>query len=304
MLVANSQSVLRGLPETQSLKKQEELRLKIIMEILIEFIYYSPFLFDCRGFQEDEKSGFLFAVYRTLPKLIENYDGSRGKFVTYLVTYVRLIAKGCRRMTAKTRAAEDSVEYCYGSDYAGEFEAREEEPVYTAEPRVQTREKELRGRFPKTVEKTLLVLALKSSYSITERQISFVAGITGFDCGKLRDIVESARSGLRQREEERGKLTEGRNHAFVQKTRCRIELERLAPESSQYALVQKQYNFYSAVLERKNEQLKTKFKLIPSNKYIGDALDIPARNVKRILDDAERTFRSAGRRLVSGDYVS
>ncbi|GMO47260.1 MAG: hypothetical protein Pg6C_09410 [Treponemataceae bacterium] len=299
MLNTTLQNILPAADESLSVEKRGDLRLKIIIEILIEFIYHSPTLFECRDFQDDEKCGFLLAVYRALPKLIANYDESKGKFLTYLVTYVRMIAKGYRRTAAKARAAEDSIEYWCRFDYLKGLEAREEEPEYIAERRTDER----RGRFPKVAEKTLIVLAVKNSYSITEKQISFIAGFTGFNRGKLNDIIEKARNSLKQREEGRRKLIESRNHAFVQKTRRRIEMERLAPESAQYALVQKQYNFYSALLEKRNHLLKTKFKLMPSNKYIGDALDIPPRNVKRILDDAERTFYSVSHRLMPKDCV-
>lgn len=274
---------------------QEDLGLSIIVEILIEFVYHTPALFGSVDFVEDERSFFLLSVHNEIPKVIANYDEGKGKFFTYFVSYVRLIAKGCRRTMAKNRARSASVEYCYHLDHPMVFDIREDEQEYSVAPRSRP--------FKKSVEKMLLVLALKNAYLITERQIVFISGITGFDRARLSDLVERIKTSLGAKAESRKKIVESRNQAFVHKTKCRIELERMTQGTPQYLAVQRQLKFHSNLLDRKNEALKTRLRLMPSNRYIGELLGIPVRSVSRILDDAVKKAGQNRGGLLTRDYV-
>jgi hypothetical protein len=157
--------------------------------------------------------------------------------------------------------------------------------------------------FKKTTKKLLLILALKSAYSITERQVALVSSFTGFDRAKLYELVERVKTSLGTKAEFREKMIESRNQAFFRKTKCRIELERLTQGTPQYVTVQKQLKFYSNLLDRKNETLRTKSGLMPSNRYIGELLDIPPRSVSRILETAVKNAGQNRGGLLTRDYV-
>jgi hypothetical protein len=263
---------------------QENIRQQLVVDLLLEFIFHSPALFEYAFLNEDARSGFLLFAHRALPKIIANYDVSKGNFFTYLVSDVRMLVKGYLRVLAKTRASEDSLSFCYETQYDKIHEVREAEPDYGVEntPRLVAR----------NAEKTLLVLALKNAYSITEKQITVISDATGFEKTKLTSLVEMTRSSLLAKETMRQKMIESRNKAYYLKTRYRIELERLSPGTSQYCAVEKQYAVQVRLMEKKNELLKKHSNLTPSNTYVGSLLNIPARNVTRLITEAVDTFKS------------
>ena len=264
---------------------QEEIREKLILELLFEFVFHSPALFELARFNEDTKSGFLLVVHRALPKILNNFDSTKGSFFSYFVSDVRMLVKGYLRDLAKNKACEDSLSFCYATHHDHLYEIREPEPEYNAE--------ECYARFKCThkSEKTLLVLALKNAYTITDKQIKQISHITGFENAKLTSLVERAKMSILPKAAIRQKMIESRNKTYYLKTRNGIELERLSPESSQYCVVKKQYANQVHLMNKKNELLKSKLSLSPSNSCVGSLLNIPPRNVTRLITQAANTFK-------------
>ena len=266
---------------------QEKIRQKLILELLLEFIFHSPALFDFAHLNEDMKSGFLLFAHNALPKILNNFDSSKGNFFSYFVSDIRMLVKGYLRIAAKNKASEDSLLLCYTAQRDHVYEISEPEPEYNAE--------EFGAHFtftPKS-EKTLLVLALKNAYTITDKQINRISLITGFEKEKLTSLVERARKTILPKAALRQKLIESRNKSYYLKTRYGIELERLSPESSQYSLVEKQYITQMNLMNKKNELLKSKLDISPSNSCVGSLLNIPRRNVTRLITQAAHTFKRA-----------
>ena len=264
---------------------QEDIRQKLVLDLLLEFIFHSPALFEYAHFNEDTKSGFLLFAHRALPKILANFDSVKGSFFTYLVADIRMLVKGYVRALAKLKASEDSLSFCYAAHHEPLYEIKESEPEYNAE------EDGRRFEFTRKTEKTLLVLALKSAYSITDKQIKRISHITGVENAKLTSLVECAKTSLLPKEAVRQKMIESRNKAYYLKTRYGIELERLAPASSQYCAVEKQYATQVRLMDKKNEMLKSKLSLSPSNSCVGSLLDIPPRNVTRLITQAAHTLK-------------
>jgi hypothetical protein len=275
-------------PKTHDLPDTEipsAARQKLVAQLLLEFIFHSPALFACTHFREDAKSGFLLRAHRVLPNILENFDPSKGCFFSYFVSNIRMLVKGYMRELAKRKAGEDSVVFCYAAHHEGVYEMSEGEPEYHgAAPGAE------RPAVTRKTEKTLLVLALKNAYAITGDQIKHIAHIAGFENEKLALLVERAKTSLLPKEAARQRMIESRNKAYYLKTRYSIELGRLPPQSPQYYFVEKQYAAQARLMDRKNELLKNRLRLVPSNTYVGALLDMPPRNVARLITEAADTF--------------
>jgi hypothetical protein len=246
-------------------------------------------LFGYVDFDEDERSAFLLSIHDELPRILLAYDAGRGKFLTYLVSLVRMHAKGWRRKAAKKQAAEDSLAYCYQLEHDTRAFLSEQEPEYSVSPGspdVKCDDLVLQ----QNSEETLLILALKSAHNITDEQIDMITVLTGYNRQKLMEHIDKTRINLSGKQKRWMQATECRNKAFFLKTKYRMELDRLTPDCSQYAIVEKQYEYQSRIVEIKNELLRKKFLLTPSNTYIAQLLDIPPRRVSRIIEQATRTF--------------
>jgi len=262
---------------------QEIIQKKISKEVALEYVYRAPILFGYDDFDEDNRSDFLLSLHAELPRILQTYDPAKSKFLTYLVSLVRMLARGWRRKTAKARAAEDSLLYCY---------RLENEPIFLSEnaPEYSIVDVKTATSFLRHTEETLLVLSLKAAYTISENQIRVIASIADFDKEKLTGLIDSIKINLEKKEDRRTHLAECRNKAFFLKTKYRMELERMYPGTSQYFNVQKQYLYQSRVVETKNKLLRRKFLLVPSNSHIGKLLNISPRRVSRLIEYAARSM--------------
>jgi DNA polymerase IIIc chi subunit len=274
---------------------QEILQEKISEEVALEYVYRAPVLFGYGDLDEDERSAFLISLLDELPQIIQSYDPARSKFLTYLVALVRMHARGWRRKAAKERAAEDSLVYCYRLECEAPFFLAENKPEYSVAA-IKTATTFLRHS-----EETLIVLTLKAAYTISEKQIQVIANITGFEKNKLTTMVETIRAELQNKEARRNQLTELRNKAFFLKTKYRLELERMPPGSAQYKSVEKQYKFQTSMVDAKNEILRRRFLLVPSNSRIAELLNVSPRRVSRLIEYLARSMEvNEDRRVAVG----
>jgi hypothetical protein len=268
--------------------------------IALEAVYRAPELFGYEDFSEDTKSSFLLSIHAAMPGIIAHYDPARSKFFTYLVSTVRMRAKGYRRIAAKQKASDDSLAYCYNLEHHSVYELADPEPEYDE----HNNDVEMRPFFyTKDIAETLIILAIKGAHTITEKQIELIGSFTKTDKQKLKLCIEQTKKDLLLKVERRQKEMESRNKAFFLKVRYRLELERMRPETPQYEIVEKQYKYQERLVDAKNELLKTKLIIAPSNTYIGKLLNIPPRRVSRIIEQAAKTIIGGNNRPNRADVV-
>ncbi|MDR1786507.1 MAG: hypothetical protein LBR23_08650 [Spirochaetaceae bacterium] len=260
---------------------QAGIRKKLAEELVFEYIFQSPALFGYSDFSEDSKSAFLLSVTLEIPKYISNFDPRRCTFLTFLVHLVHLHAKGWVRWAAKGKASEDSLRYCYALERDTNLEVAEEEGVYMDTAALS------RFQHNKVTADTLVVLALKSAYSITDHHIASIAGLTGYDRDMLEEMVEKAKGLLHGKETKLRTAAERRNKAYFYKIKYRFELEKLSPGTTQHEIVAKQFLYQSRLLEAKNRRLMNYPGISPPNSCIAEMLNMPLRRVSRLIEQAQ-----------------
>jgi hypothetical protein len=246
---------------------------------VLEIIYQNSRFFGFSQLDEDNRSAFLLSLGRVLPHMLGGYDKTRKDLVPYLWTVVHMYLKSWTRTAAKQQAAEDSLEYCYQLETDDLIAAESAAPDYGV----------LCSALPKQTSKPLvrdmlLALGLKTCLSLSDRQISLIISITGIDSATMMGYISLAKESLKTRLGIQRDLIQRRNRAFYLKTKYRIELDRLSKDSSQYRIVEEKYTYQCRVLEGKNQILKERTDLRPTNVVIGEILGIPSRRITRLLE--------------------
>jgi hypothetical protein len=254
------------------------------LSTFFEGIYQYPYFFGYSDLDEDSRSAFLLSIYPHLQKMLAVYNPARSSFMTYAGNSVTLYAKSWRRKAAKERANRDSLIYCYTCENNFESGCM----VAEAEPEYGTPKIPATLLLPAVNEQyytdMLLVLALKCSPDLSERQINEISATVGLTTKVLSAHVSTIKQKMTRKFENRQQLIESRNRTWFLKARYRLELERLSLESVQYAHVRKQFTYQTKALEIKNKRLKEN--VVPANTHIGTLLHMDPRKVTRLLKQA------------------
>jgi hypothetical protein len=252
---------------------------------VFEGIYRYPYFFGYSDLDEDARSSFLLSFYPHLPKLLAAYNPSRSSFSTYVANSVKLYAKSWRRIAAKERANQDSLVYCYSCENGFEdgLMVAEQEPEYgTPDDRTDAFSLSV---LSEQYADMLLVLALKCAPNLSDKQIDSISTAVGLAPKVLSMYITAIKQKMSKKIEDREQLIENRNRTWFLKARYRLELERLPPESVQYAHVRKQFIYQTKALKIKNKMLKEA--VIPANSHIGSLLHMDPRKVTRLLEQAK-----------------
>jgi hypothetical protein len=249
---------------------------------LLEIVYANPCYFSLAKLDEDSRSSFLVSLSRVLPHLLYNYDRDRTDLMPYLFTFIRLYLRSWQRTAAKKQAAADSLHLCYGMEIEDSLVA-EHSPDYAdlfKDARLPPRCKR------KSLRDMLLALALKNCWMISDKQLSLIIAATGINPDTMMAWIQEAKDSIQMRVDLQKELIYRRNKAFFLKTKYRLELERLDPASAQYEAVDHKFRYQCRVLDTKNQILRERSDLSPSNTNIAATMDLPVRRVNRLLEMA------------------
>ena len=287
---------------------------------LVVFIMHNKPMFGLQKYDEDFMSDFIIQFLSRGPKALSEYCDSKGGFVSYLYCMIRNIITSLHKKAAlKSRIEyhnvnESIINYenkldAYQHINYDEFE-RPKVP-YTYKPvsykafqiacktetyhikRIISSEEsgfekeieaKLKGYSPKMIKNILMVLALKSSYYITDGQIEKISRILGIEKSKIQEIIQVLKSQMDSRIVHKEKIEMRRNRAYYNH---RIIRDQIAWNDLNYS--ESEYENYK--LNRKyekntrnwtllNHQLEEgKILIRPTTKLIAKVLGISSRQV-------------------------
>jgi hypothetical protein len=256
---------------------------------VLTLIYQYPVFFGYARLDDDSRSAFLLNIHHALPQILKHYDLQRKSFLPYLLTCVRMYKKSWLRETAKQHAGDASLSYCFGMDQgfmdfspcAENFYCAETEPDYIT----WFQDVSLPKRSgQKVVRQMLVALALKNAMVLSDRQITVIIAITAIKSEVLLDFIQKAKESLQERLEIQKDMVYKRNKAFFLKTKYRIEMQRLSPDTQQYESVRRKFQYQSRILNAKNNSLNRRMDIAPTNAVIGELMNLPSRRVYRLLE--------------------
>jgi hypothetical protein len=275
--------------EEQANRALEHNSSQTVLKKILTLIYQYPVFFGYARLDEDSRSGFLLSLHHALPQMLKHYDLQRKNFLPYLLTCVRMYKKSWLRETAKQHAGDASLSYCFSMDQglmdfapSGEnFFCAETAPDYTTWFQYVSLPKR---SSQKIVRQMLVALALKNAMVLSDKQITMIIAITAIKSETLLGFIQKAKESLQARLKIQNDMVYKRNKAFFLKTKYRIEMERLSPDVQQYEIVRHKFQYQSRILNSKNNFLKRRMNIAPTNAVIGEIMNLPARRVTRLLE--------------------
>lgn len=280
------------------LQKNEVTR-KEALNLLCEFILSDKPVFGLIKFDEDFVSELILRILERGTVIFDSFNPESGSFYTYFFKYVQsvkfhLLKELSINELKYKHVVELSKEDLYISDTNCTY--------YPSKSMIKNEEKnideilnksdiypkdflKLIKKHPRGYEKLLLVLALKSSYNITETNINMIASCCNIDKEKLQEIVDYLNDKLECKLTRKRKLEEKRNSVYFYKKKYEHQIKKLSEEvkeDNKYvseSLTEK-YNRKYEKWGNLNKKLNNSSHFLkPTNKEIANALGLCERQV-------------------------
>ena len=280
------------------LQKNEVTR-KEALNLLCEFILSDKPVFGLIKFDEDFVSELILRILERGTVIFDSFNPESGSFYTYFFKYVQsvkfhLLKELSINELKYKHVVELSKEDLYISDTNCTY--------YPSKSMIKNEEKnideilnksdiypkdflKLIKKHPRGYEKLLLVLALKSSYNITETNINMIASCCNIDKEKLQEIVDYLNDKLECKLTRKRKLEEKRNSVYFYKKKYEHQIKKLneeVKEDNKYvseSLTEK-YNRKYVKWGNLNKKLNNSSHFLkPTNKEIANVLGLCERQV-------------------------
>lgn len=252
---------------------------------LLGEIFKSPWYFNLNDFTEDEISSFLVWVYKHIPKILDNYNENTSSFITYFTNAIRLLVKSWRRQIIKDSILQNIL------DNHHYIESRNDTCIVSEPPILYTTTKnkdiDLKGPLSKKHRLTILVLALRSLYTLNQSVIDKIPSLTGISQEEFHQWIETIKEKMKNKKHIYDELERKININYILSQQYEIELQNLNPDTSHYMTLNRKYLFYKKRLHQLR-MLRNRYKLRPTNKLIEETLNIPIGSMRRIIDNAEK----------------
>lgn len=280
------------------LQKNEVTR-KEALNLLCEFILSDKPVFGLIKFDEDFVSELILRILERGTVIFDSFNPESGSFYTYFFKYVQsvkfhLLKELSINELKYKHVVELSKEDLYISDTNCTY--------YPSKSMIKNEEKnideilnksdiypkdflKLIKKHPRGYEKLILVLALKSSYNITETNINMIASCCNIDKEKLQEIVDYLNDKLECKLTRKRKLEEKRNSVYFYKKKYEHQIKKLSEEvkeDNKYvseSLTEK-YNRKYEKWGNLNKKLNNSSHFLkPTNKEIANVLGLCERQV-------------------------
>lgn len=136
--------------------------------------------------------------------------------------------------------------------------------------------------------KTVLILALKSSYYISDDGIDSVCDYCQISKNLMRKTIQELKETLPKKELKLEKLKNQRNNAYARK----LAIENLMQDENSPARqieLKKRFEYHSKLWQERTQKIRSnKIKVCPTNKRVAEILGISDRQVGNYIDNAEK----------------
>ncbi len=282
---------------------------KQVVNEICSFVAKNYPLYGLHKYDEDFRQDILLRLLERGPHLLQLFNPNFGDFFTFLYCYVSTLINTTLKKRILTSFRENlNVEECI--DSLGEKEIKYHRIDYThfevpKAPFVQKQmsSEELRETFKqlslKQNDKKIVVLALKSSYYLTDEQIERICKISGIKPEYFYNMIQHCKETLEKKSDKRQKALERRNYAYYHHKRYNKILQKLdnTDEVPEYKLISKQQFIRKDKKHLQNwHKLNNDFEkgyllLRPTNKTIADIMGICERQVNYYINCARKDLR-------------
>lgn len=290
--------------------KDGTLTVKQAVNLICSFVVNNYPLFGLHKFDEDFRSEIFLSLLERGEMLLQNYNSKICCFEKYLFFYIQSLIRTKLKYHAKRSMSEkisqeqiievleeqtdlyDKLNYPF-------FE--QPKVPYTSSfpyaPRVSPSETlaALKNIKDKAYDKTILVLAIKSVFYLTDEQIDRVCKIYHIQKDSFLEIIQICRNTIKKRVEKRNFAQERRNYAYYHHKRCCRILDQLKneDENAHTQELRRKYELQEKKYKRRWDNLTNSFKngylnLRPTNKTVARLLGLCERQVTYYINCAKK----------------
>lgn len=272
---------------------------------IAEFISCNYAVFGLHLYDEDFRAEVIVRFLEKGTQVYQKYNPEIGDFFTYLYSYIMNIVCNIKKKDAKDKLKEavtgieiksEVSETHYSlSKFEKEYKPVCENAVPYASSKLSADELK-QGLFfleDSKVEKTILTLALKSSFYLNDEMTAKIAKVIGVDFEYLSKLLEFYNKEMERKIEKRKKLESYRNKAYYCHKKYEKQIEILENEMDQESSTNQKYVYQAQIDKLKHnnkvqihnwEKLNNKFQnglvtVKPSNLSIANILGICERQV-------------------------
>lgn len=261
-------------------------------------------VFNLQKYDEDFRSDLIISFLENGIKFLNSYKPEIGDFFTFLYCYINsMVTTRIRALTQKT--LKENVTLAEGINIIPEKEYKYSKITYQVSeiPKAPysykpTNVEELKKIFSKlnddNTDKKILVLAMKSSYYLSDTQISKISSMYNLKKDDFYKAIQYFKDTLIDKSEKRAKAEERRNFAYYHHKKYNMQIENLSKSDNNNVRILQQELSFKQNKHKKNWQKMNKkleegyLYLRPTTKSIADVLGICERQVTYYINCAKK----------------
>ncbi len=267
-------------------------------------------LFGLHKFDEDFRSEIFLCILERGEQLIQNYNSNICCFEKYLYFYIQSLIRTKLKYYAKKSISEKISQEEIIEDIEEHTDLYDKLNYKFLEPAKKTSNSDipfapkvspqetlavLKNIKDKAYDKTILVLAIKSVFYLTDEQIDRVCKIYNIQKDSFLEIIQICRNTIRKKVEKRNFALERRNYAYYHHKRCCRIIDQLKNEdkTAHNEELIKKYQLQEQKYKRRWNNLTNSFRngylnLRPTNRTVAGLLDLCERQVTYYINCAKK----------------
>jgi len=291
------------LDELEQLFRQKKISEKQLGEKLIEFTVFNYPLYGLNKYDDDFRGELYLKLVERINSIIKEYNPEITKFSTYyyfkIISLMNCLLKRMARFSLREQITVNESIKSYGIKLKEYSSIKFEEIQIPNAPynRNKVTPEQIREAFAKKnftrLEKTMLVLVLKSSFYLDDEFIFDICELFCFDKDLLIKTIDYCRNILEKKYLKKGHIEAVRNNAYFQHNLLGLMLDKAKAHNdySDFGLndLEKKYEKQTSRWINKNLNLREGVMYLrPTNKMIGELIGITERQVCYYLFSADK----------------
>ena len=289
---------------------------KQVIEEICRFVIHNYPVFGLQKYDDDFRQDVLLAIVERGHKMLHHYKSDFGEFFTFIYCFI------CTVINTKLKAQmvyalkeKINIEECIinleekeEKYHRIDFTSFEEPKAPYAPPKIPSSELQqtLKSLTLKHQDKTILVLALKSSYYLTDEQIQRICGIYGIKPEYFYNLIQHCKESLTVKSCRREKAEERRNFAYYHHKRYKKLVQKLDEDILPASINIKKERYAQMENKHRNNwnRLNHAFEkghiyMRPTNKTVANLMGMCERQVNYYINCARREIEKEKRTFAS-----
>ena len=286
-----------------------EISEKEMIKHICTFVVKNYPIFGLQKYDEDFRQEVLLNLIEKGNRLLNQFNPAFGDFFTYLYCYIcTIINTKIKQQMVQSMKEKINFEECIltleekkEKYHRIDFNNFDLPKAPLAPPHIPPEEiqEALKNLSLKHDNKKIIVLALKSSYYLTDDQIQRICKISGIKKEYFYNLIQQCKESLDYKTRRRERAQERRNFAYyhhkryrkiIQKLDCDLDQEKLRRLKEHYACKEKKHWHNWKSLNNAFE--KGHIYLRPTNKTVANLMGICERQVNYYINCARKDLES------------